>query len=95
MQHGTLRARYIRCGKPNCRCAVDLEARHGPYWYLVWRQGRRLRMRYIPPRAVNAVQAAIDARRALETAIRDCKRDIRLWKDGRLEEWMNERLENS
>lgn len=95
MQQGILRARFIRCGKPTCRCAAEPEARHGPYWYLTWRQGRRIRMRYVPPQAVEAVQAAIDARHALETAIRDCKRDIKLWKDGKLAEWLNERLDSA
>jgi len=83
---GTMQARYVRCGKVNCRCASDPAGRHGPYWYLVWWDGRRLRKRYVPPRALEAVRAAIDARRALEAAIRDCRRDIRLWKDGRLDD---------
>jgi hypothetical protein len=27
---GTLLERTRTCGKPNCRCATDLQARHGP-----------------------------------------------------------------
>jgi hypothetical protein len=29
---GSLMERYLRCGKPNCKCARGL--RHGPLWYL-------------------------------------------------------------
>ena len=29
---GSLVERYLRCGKPNCRCARG--RRHGPLWYL-------------------------------------------------------------
>jgi hypothetical protein len=29
---GSLVRRMIKCGKPNCRCASDKDARHGPYW---------------------------------------------------------------
>jgi hypothetical protein len=29
---GTVVERMKRCGKPNCRCAVDPAARHGPYY---------------------------------------------------------------
>ncbi len=29
---GTLLQRTKVCGKPNCRCATDREARHGPYY---------------------------------------------------------------
>ncbi|MDQ4149855.1 MAG: hypothetical protein M3164_07705 [Actinomycetota bacterium] len=32
----------VNCGKPGCtRCP------HGPYWYAYWREGGRLRSRYI------------------------------------------------
>ena len=33
--------KYIRCGKAHC------ETRHGPYWYLVWREGSNVRTKYI------------------------------------------------
>jgi len=36
---GTLLKRMKVCGKPNCRCAVDPAARHGPYF--VWGRMRR------------------------------------------------------
>jgi hypothetical protein len=28
---GTLTSRYMRCGKPNCRCKADPPSLHGPY----------------------------------------------------------------
>jgi hypothetical protein len=32
----------VKCGKPGCtRCP------HGPYWYAYWREGGRVRSRYI------------------------------------------------
>jgi hypothetical protein len=38
----TYRQERVRCGRPNCgRCP------HGPYWYAYWREGGRLRSRYI------------------------------------------------
>ncbi len=41
-----LRERFIRCGKPRCWCALQ-EPGHGPYLYLVWREGTRVRERYV------------------------------------------------
>lgn len=38
----TYRQEHVRCGKDACtRCP------HGPYWYAYWREGGRLRSRYI------------------------------------------------
>lgn len=38
----TYRQQPVKCGKAGCtRCP------HGPYWYAYWREGGRLRSRYI------------------------------------------------
>ena len=38
----TYRQERVRCGKPGCtRCP------HGPYWYAYYREGKRLRSRYV------------------------------------------------
>jgi hypothetical protein len=38
----TFRQEHVRCGKPGCRTCP-----HGPYWYAYWREGGRVRSRYI------------------------------------------------
>lgn len=38
----SFRQQHVRCGKENCnRCP------HGPYWYAYWRDGDKVRSRYI------------------------------------------------
>lgn len=38
----TYRQQEVRCGKADCtKCP------HGPYWYAYWREGERVRSRYI------------------------------------------------
>ena len=38
----SLRSQMVRCGKPGCtKCP------HGPYWYAYWREGPKVRSRYI------------------------------------------------
>lgn len=45
----TFRQEAVRCGRKGCtRCP------HGPYWYAYWREGGRLRSRYIGKRLPNA-----------------------------------------
>lgn len=38
----TYRLETVRCGKPNCRTCP-----HGPYWYAYYREGDKLRSRYV------------------------------------------------
>jgi hypothetical protein len=35
----------IKCGKKNCKCAAG--EFHGPYWYAYWREGGKVKSRYI------------------------------------------------
>ena len=60
---GTLSEEKRRCGKPNCRCAADPSAMHGPYTYRRYRdQSGRERRAYVRNGDVTAVQKGIDAR---------------------------------
>jgi hypothetical protein len=45
LEAGAVCAQYVRCGKPNCRCASG--GLHGPYYYRFTREGGRLRKRYV------------------------------------------------
>ena len=38
----TYRLESVRCGKPRCTSCP-----HGPYWYAYYREGQKLRSRYI------------------------------------------------
>ncbi len=52
---------WIRCGKASCRCATG--ELHGPYHYLFWREGGRLRKRYVRQAHVACVRGTIAERR--------------------------------
>ncbi len=34
MRPGSLLANFTKCGKPNCRCAYDETAKHGPHYMI-------------------------------------------------------------
>ena len=38
----TYRLQQVSCGKPGCN-----KCPHGPYWYAYWREGGKVRSRYI------------------------------------------------
>lgn len=35
----------VKCGKKKCKCARG--ELHGPYWYAYWREGKRVKSKYI------------------------------------------------
>jgi Family of unknown function (DUF6788) len=53
----------VKCGKPSCRCALDVRYRHGPYMYLRYeeydrRTGQtRYRREYVPESELARVRA--------------------------------------
>jgi hypothetical protein len=71
---GTLHSRTKVCGRSNCRCADDPNARHGPYHEWSWRTEGRL-----VHRVITAQQAEIIAR-AIENH-REIRELIALWAD--------------
>jgi len=71
---GAVLAGFVRCGKPNCRCARG--QLHGPYWSRYWRDAAgRLHRSYI--RKAEAAAAVKDQQRFREAdqVFRAFKRD--------------------
>src|SRR5262249_37439810 len=58
---GVVLLQWVRCGRPNCCCARGLL--HGPYHYRFYREGGRLRKRYVKRSELEEVRAQCDARR--------------------------------
>lgn len=53
LRPGSLFSRFRGCGKPNCHCAREGDPGHGPSWFLQRQDGKRLRQRSIPARALD------------------------------------------
>ena len=56
---GTLAPRYVKCGKPTCRCAPEGAPGHGPYWLLTSEVNGQARCRSVPAAAVERTQQQI------------------------------------
>ena len=61
MRRGSVSERSMKCGRMECRCHDDPQARHGPYYSLTRAEGGKTRSRYL-----TAEQAAL-ARQQVET----------------------------
>jgi len=67
---GTLLRRMKTCGSPNCRCAHDPAARHGPYYEWGHMREGKLVHRLIPPEQAELLRRAIDNYRKLKKLLR-------------------------
>ena len=67
---GTLHERTKVCGKPTCRCAVDLEARHGPYFEWSRLEGGRLVHRLLTKEQAELLRRAIGNYRRVQHLLR-------------------------
>ena len=72
---GTLHVRTKACGRRNCRCVTDPEARHGPYYEWSWRQDGRLMHRVIPAVLVPRVEQALANNREIKALLAEWERE--------------------
>lgn len=56
---GTLAPRYVKCGKPTCRCASADAPGHGPYWLLTGEVNGKAQCRSIPAAALERTREQI------------------------------------
>jgi len=67
---GTVSKRTKVCGRPNCRCAQDPEARHGPYYEWTRREKGRYVHTVISAEQAEKLVAAIDNNRRVLALLR-------------------------
>ncbi len=66
---GTLHIRTKVCGRSNCRCATDHDARHGPYYEWSRRKNGRLVHRVISAAQADLIAQAIDNHRQIQALL--------------------------
>lgn len=67
---GTLSTRTKVCGKKTCRCAVDPDARHGPYHEWTRRVDGRYRHSVVSPRQAELIELGIANHREIQRLLR-------------------------
>ena len=72
LSSGTLLKRTKVCGNPNCHCARDPAARHGPYYEWSYLKGGRLHHRTLTPKQAELMRLAI-------ANYRKAKKLLRTW----------------
>ena len=79
---GTLARRYMRCGKPNCRCKADPPALHGPYLHWTRTVAGKTVTRTLTPGQAQRYQAWFDNAHRLRSLLADLEqRSLRAFQD--------------
>jgi hypothetical protein len=75
---GSLVKQYVVCGKPGCRCQRG--QKHGPLYYLYWKEQGRSRSLYVPRARVAEIRRQIQNYRSLQKALaRQVRLGLREW----------------
>jgi dsRNA-specific ribonuclease len=72
LSSGTLLKRMKLCGKPQCQCARNPRARHGPYYEWTYLKAGRLQHRTLTPAQAELMRLAI-------ANYRKAKKLLRAW----------------
>ncbi len=75
---GSLVKQFVICGKPGCRCRGG--RKHGPLFYLYWKEQGRSRSLYVPRDQVGELRRRIQNYRRLQRELaRRLQRELRAW----------------
>jgi hypothetical protein len=78
MVAGSLVEQYVTCGKSACRCASG--EKHGPVYYLYWKEDGRSRSMYVPLGEVNVLRKQIETYRRAQVVLQaGAERQRRAW----------------
>lgn len=72
--HGSLVHRMLTCGKADCPCKDDLQARHGPYDYWTTKIAGKTVSRILAPPEASLYEEWIRNRRGLEDVLVELKK---------------------
>ncbi|HEX2714470.1 MAG TPA: DUF6788 family protein, partial [Candidatus Acidoferrales bacterium] len=67
MMAGSLVEQYVTCGKPGCRCTRG--QKHGPLYYLYWKEQGRSRSLYVPREKVSELRRQIQNYRRFQAEL--------------------------
>ena len=60
LRPGSLKARFRKCGKPNCHCAADGHPGHGPQWSVSRVVKGKMHSRAVPPWALDEARGQVE-----------------------------------
>jgi hypothetical protein len=68
---GNVQRRMLTCGKQNCACQTDPDARHGPYLYWTSKEAQKTVSKLLPAQKAELYEEWINNRREMENIMRE------------------------
>jgi hypothetical protein len=67
---GTVQRQMLTCGKPQCACHKDLEARHGPYYYWTSKKNGKTISKKLSREEAEILESWIINRRTIDATVK-------------------------
>ncbi len=84
MRRGSVSERSMKCGRKECRCQHDRQARHGPYYSLTRIAGGKTRSRYLSAQQAALAQEQIEAGHEFRSRVEAYWQACEQWADAQL-----------
>ena len=56
IKKGSITERWHVCGTPNCKCKKDDKFRHGPHYWLTWKETKKTKSVLVPKELIKEVE---------------------------------------
>lgn len=85
MRRGSVSERSMKCGRKDCRCQHDPQARHGPYYSLTRAEGGKTRSRYLTAEQAVLARQQVEAGQEFRTHVESYWQACEQWADVQLD----------
>jgi hypothetical protein len=85
MRRGSVSERSMKCGRKECRCQQDPQARHGPYYSLTRAEGGKTKSRYLTAEQAGQARLQVEAGQQFRKQVEQYWQVCEQWADAQLD----------
>ncbi len=85
MRRGSVSERSMKCGRKECRCQQDPQARHGPYYSLTRAEEGKTKSRYLTAEQAGQARLQVEAGQQFRKQIEQYWKVCEQWADAQLD----------
>jgi len=85
MRRGSVSERSMKCGRKECRCQQDPQARHGPYYSLTRVEEGKTKSRYLTAEQAGQVRLQVEAGQEFRKQVEQYWQVCEQWADAQLD----------